>query len=546
MSHPEDENDSGSQRYKRVDLQQKVSLKFKEFQGFITEYSENLSAGGMFIRTDEPQAPGSIFDFEFTLGEDYTLIHGLGEVVWVRDEDEGFDRPAGMGVRFLSLDEKSRDLIDRMVAERLAAQKARAAEPITPDLPWGMTSEPSAGTAPPAERGAALPAAEAAEDETVAEGVPSWLPSPATGPEGEGGGRPSLFDMLPDPERERPTPAAAPVEGAEARSETEESRRQVGPSPYARSYPVAGAQVAVRSSRSRGPWLAIALVALAVVAVAAGAVLFFPASMPHWLPWAAGGQEQAAPGDGEQVVGAEQVPDTEDGAEDGAPQGGAEDATPVGEQAGAPEEPVVPSRVGAPEPSEAGGGETAGVMGMVGEGAEEDGALVGAPVGAEGATPKAQPAERQASAPARPGPGQGAARRASPEPPSRKTVPVPPAPEEEPFTRVLNITWEQLEGELLVTIYLDGSVREWDYSHVRVGSPPPRELVIIRGVREPFARKNIPVAAAMLDQIRVGFHPKRGGNELHVVLDVARPTVYLERMEASDREIRLYVTVREQ
>src|ERR1051325_7659277 len=48
---------------RRVPLERKISLKFKEFRGFITEYSQNLSMGGMFIRTTSPKAPGTVFDF---------------------------------------------------------------------------------------------------------------------------------------------------------------------------------------------------------------------------------------------------------------------------------------------------------------------------------------------------------------------------------------------------------------------------------------------------------------------------------------------------
>lgn len=529
MSNPDDPQNEGGQRYKRVDLQRKVSLKFKEFQGFITEYSENISAGGMFIRTKEPQQPGSIFDFEFTLGEDFTLIHGLGEVVWVRDEDEGFDRPAGMGVRFLSLDEKSRQLIDRMVAERLVAQQARAAEPVAPDTHWGMAGAPASAPSPGA------PPADAQEDETVAEGIPAWLPpQPASGePAGEpapaSGDRPSLFDMLPDPKGEKPAPVVEPDEPAGGGGESESRKRPIGPSPYARSYPVSSAQVAVGGdARSRRPWLVVALVVVAL-AVAGGAVLyFFPGMVGGWVPWGGEGDEAEVADSGEGLStdgdGPGTVTDTPSGASTGQdPPAGSETAV---------EEPGTSDEGGAE-----GGQSEAGVMGMVGEPAvEEDGPAPGGGR-SEREGPPAIPAsseirgEPAAEAPSRPATGG--------------SVPVPPAPEEEPFTRVLNITWEQLDGELLITVHLDGAVREWDYSHVRVGSPPPRELVIIRGVREPFGRKTIPVAASMVDQVRVGFHPKQGGNELHVVLDVARPTVYLERMEASGREIRLYVTVRE-
>jgi hypothetical protein len=122
---------------------------------------------------------------------------------------------------------------------------------------------------------------------------------------------------------------------------------------------------------------------------------------------------------------------------------------------------------------------------------------------------------------------------------------VPPAPEEDPFTRVQNITWEDRRDELLITIHLDGAVEEWDYAHARLEAPP-RELIRIRGVRERFPRSTIPVAAGFVQRVRTGFHPKgrstRDEDELHVVLDLEDPAVFLERSEAGNREIRLYLT----
>ncbi len=103
----------------RVPLESRVSLKFKEFRGFLTEYSSNISLGGMFLKTDKPQPPGSVFDFEFKLADEFSLIHGIGEVVWARFHDEGPEHPPGMGVRFLHLDGAGEKLIRRMVTEHV-------------------------------------------------------------------------------------------------------------------------------------------------------------------------------------------------------------------------------------------------------------------------------------------------------------------------------------------------------------------------------------------------------------------------------------------
>jgi molecular chaperone DnaK len=104
---------------RRVPLETRVQFKFDRFTGFISEFSENISPGGMFIRTRAPQPPGTVLDLEFRLGDGFELIKGTGEVVWNRAEDEGAARPSGMGIRFLELSQGSKDLIYRIVDQHI-------------------------------------------------------------------------------------------------------------------------------------------------------------------------------------------------------------------------------------------------------------------------------------------------------------------------------------------------------------------------------------------------------------------------------------------
>jgi molecular chaperone DnaK len=102
---------------RRVPLETRVQLRFERFSGFISEYSSNVSPGGLFVKTQAPSPVGTLLDFEFQLGDGYPLIKGTGEVVWTRSDDQGAAKPAGMGIRFLRLSKGSRELIYKMVDE---------------------------------------------------------------------------------------------------------------------------------------------------------------------------------------------------------------------------------------------------------------------------------------------------------------------------------------------------------------------------------------------------------------------------------------------
>lgn len=105
----------------RVDLNRRVQLRFDKFQDFLIEIAGNISPSGMFVRTDDPHAPGEQFDFECSLADGYPLVTGRAEVVWVRNLSTSENLPSGMGVRFLALNDKGEALIRRIVEQRLGA-----------------------------------------------------------------------------------------------------------------------------------------------------------------------------------------------------------------------------------------------------------------------------------------------------------------------------------------------------------------------------------------------------------------------------------------
>lgn len=96
-----------------------VRYKSATLDEFIEHHSYDISRGGMFIKTPSPFPPGTLLKFEVKIAEDQKLMQGVGRVVWKREPpDVGTDRPAGMGVKFIKIDEQSKKLIDQLVGSR--------------------------------------------------------------------------------------------------------------------------------------------------------------------------------------------------------------------------------------------------------------------------------------------------------------------------------------------------------------------------------------------------------------------------------------------
>ena len=102
-----------------------VRYKSATVDEFIENHAHDVSRGGIFIKTANPFPPGTLLKFEIRLASDQAVIAGVGRIVWKRDAGASSgDRPAGMGVKFIKLDEPSKVVIDRLVNTRPDAGKA--------------------------------------------------------------------------------------------------------------------------------------------------------------------------------------------------------------------------------------------------------------------------------------------------------------------------------------------------------------------------------------------------------------------------------------
>lgn len=106
-----------------------VRYKSATVDEFIENHSHDVSKGGIFVKTPTPFPPGTLLKFEIRLAGDMSVISGVGRVVWKREPTQaGTEKPAGMGVKFIKIDDSSRATIDKLVAQKADAGSAFMAE----------------------------------------------------------------------------------------------------------------------------------------------------------------------------------------------------------------------------------------------------------------------------------------------------------------------------------------------------------------------------------------------------------------------------------
>ena len=98
---------------RRQDQRLTINKEFDSFDHFVREYVTNISKTGVFIKTDEPLAVGSVVNLKFTVVmEGVETIEGEGEVVRVEQN------PSGMGVVFRKLGHYSQALVEKLLTQR--------------------------------------------------------------------------------------------------------------------------------------------------------------------------------------------------------------------------------------------------------------------------------------------------------------------------------------------------------------------------------------------------------------------------------------------
>jgi len=90
-------------------LKVKGSSKGRSFFG----YAKTISRNGMFIASISPREVGDEFTLEFKPPTMSVSVKCLCTVIWRREYQPGSQREPGMALKFIDLDDASREAIDR-------------------------------------------------------------------------------------------------------------------------------------------------------------------------------------------------------------------------------------------------------------------------------------------------------------------------------------------------------------------------------------------------------------------------------------------------
>ncbi|MEO7795775.1 MAG: PilZ domain-containing protein [Thermoanaerobaculia bacterium] len=517
-----DDNVSGEfQRSTRMPLDAVVRLHFQGTVAYQNGFAANVSATGMFVKHPAPPPLGTQLVFEFNLGVERKPVQGAGEVVWVRDKYLGPGQPAGVGIRFLQLDSQSRDHIAEALFEFLEQSLAEDSLLDSTGYAFGTDS-------------AKAPSAPLAVDFFPATPAPPLNPTPTGNLELEAlgdiygepdraaeaalGGEPFDFaalERLPKPLQLQQAPAQSgpSADGRRAFSVftsldeadpqtadiVREALREEAPLPM-----MAAAAAASSEREGSSVWRVVLL-----LAVVAGAGYL------AWTLWGSAWLARRSTATPPAAVAAEAAPPAARKPEplNAEPEPGTTLAESVGvdptstSPAAAPPHSA-PATAPPEEPSD---------VSAAGQESSEDAV-------AEGAAPSLDAAGPATNLPRPP----AAAVAAVAPTPAPNPAPAPGPAAAARAGRLTGIEWREsgeTAGETVLVLTGDGIFVTGSFSYSEIGGDNPRVLIKLKGMESPYrgaAPRAPQVGGALVRGVRTGFHVTANGNEVHVVVDLAR------------------------
>ena len=96
-----------------------LEVSYNSFNEFITEYSKNVSRGGIFINTKRHHDIGEIVDLSLIVPGLDDPLNIKGEVIHIKIHNVP-DEDAGIGIKFVDIDSESRKALIEFIKSRNA------------------------------------------------------------------------------------------------------------------------------------------------------------------------------------------------------------------------------------------------------------------------------------------------------------------------------------------------------------------------------------------------------------------------------------------
>lgn len=122
-----------------VRVEREFRVEFGNLDEFVTEYSQNISAGGLFIRSFDPPELDEIIDvrisipdLERTVSSRAVVVHHINPV-----QAEARGGSPGFGVQFMDVGQETREVLEELVQKAFVAQATQeAAKSSEPPMGW--------------------------------------------------------------------------------------------------------------------------------------------------------------------------------------------------------------------------------------------------------------------------------------------------------------------------------------------------------------------------------------------------------------------------
>ena len=98
----------------------RLSISYSRGSKVLTDYSVNMSTGGVFLETDNLLPVDSLLALEFTLRDNPTAIKCTGRVAWLNHPEalKNQNLPVGMGLQFIGLSLNDMNTIRQFIKEQ--------------------------------------------------------------------------------------------------------------------------------------------------------------------------------------------------------------------------------------------------------------------------------------------------------------------------------------------------------------------------------------------------------------------------------------------